>query len=301
MNSCTDNKNICVVHLVRKCNGLDPFNQFIFSYRKYDAGTPHTLLLLFKGFDNDHDIAEYEAMVKDVKYKKIFVDDTGFDIGSYMCAFNIYKSDYKYFCFLNSYSQIQVSQWLVKLHKNIMNPDVGLVGACGSTQSIYSEQSFRNTNFTHMRKIYMRLIRVTLVGIHIFISRCIFIFLYDPYPNYHVRSNAFMINSETLENIHYRKIKRKMDALRFESGKKSLTKQVLKLGLKIIVVDHNGMPYEKEDWHKSNTFWQSNQENLLVSDNQTRSYQYGDDAFRNYLSRLAWRHEARPCLNNNIL
>ena len=44
----------------------------------------------------------------------------------------------------------------------------------------------------------------------------------------------------------------------------------------------------------SNTFWQSNQENLLVADNQTETYRAADPAGRAELSHYAWGELARP-------
>jgi hypothetical protein len=49
-----------------------------------------------------------------------------------------------------------------------------------------------------------------------------------------------------------------------------------------------------DQWHLSNTFRQSLQEDLLVSDNQTDAYASADTNGRARLSRLAWGEWARP-------
>jgi hypothetical protein len=81
---------------------------------------------------------------------------------------------------------------------------------------------------------------------------------------------------------------RKMDVHRFESGKKSLTRQVLQMHLSVLVVGKNGVGYEKEDWNVSGTFRQGNQDNLLIGDNQTNTYLNGSPELRKELSRHAW-------------
>ena len=80
----------------------------------------------------------------------------------------------------------------------------------------------------------------------------------------------------------------KRGAYLFENGKHSLTKRVMRQGLKMIVVGRDGKGYEKEEWNRSGTFRQRNQENLLVADNQTRRYANADEAARNHLARAAW-------------
>ena len=66
-----------------------------------------------------------------------------------------------------------------------------------------------------------------------------------------------------------------MDAYLFESGHRSLTRQVLGRGLAVVVVDREGMAYEPADWPSGRTLWQGDQEGLLIADNQTRSYANG--------------------------
>ena len=83
-------------------------------------------------------------------------------------------------------------------------------------------------------------------------------------------------------------MKTKQDSHRFESGKKGLTRQILKMGKRVIVVGKDGVSYEKEEWCQSRTLWQSEQENLLIADNQTRDYQEGYPERRRHLFSLSW-------------
>ncbi len=83
-------------------------------------------------------------------------------------------------------------------------------------------------------------------------------------------------------------IKSKRDAYKFESGKLSLTLQIIKMGKKPLIVGKDGIGYEKELWNKSRTLWSFEQENLLVADNQTMDYQNGTKEKRRTLSLVAW-------------
>ena len=55
--------DICVVHLVRRKNGVEPFRSFLASYLENSAGINHELLILYKGFSRKADIAPYEKAI----------------------------------------------------------------------------------------------------------------------------------------------------------------------------------------------------------------------------------------------
>lgn len=117
---------------------------------------------------------------------------------------------------------------------------------------------------------------------------------YDPFPAPHVRTNAFMIRRNVMLDLRCWEILLKSDASKFESGRESMTNQVLRMGLKVLVVGRDGCAYEKEEWPDSETFWQGEQRNTLVADNQTRHYDRSDTPMRSLLSRLAWGWKAAP-------
>lgn len=305
-------KELCVVHLVRAHNGIEPFRRFLESYRANPGGIEHDLLIVFKGFGQPQDTAEYRELLAPFHYATLDVSDEGFDITAYFAAFKRYSEQYRYFCFLNSYSVILDCDWVRKLHENISKPGVGLVGATGSRNShnsnayawffriaaIFRAEINRllslmmnradskmgySPHKAHITRPYWKtaifLVKEAWVNFH-------YIIYFDPFPNYHIRSNAFMISGELMKTLKCPAIKTKMDAYRFEGGRNGLTRQILGMGKRVIVVGKDGTGYEKEEWHKSRTFWQSEQENLLVADNQTRYYDEGSPEKRSYLSSL---------------
>lgn len=286
---------ICVVHLVRYHNGIEPFRRFLESYRKNPGGIDHNLLIIFKGFNNPADIEEYECLLDHLQYSKLELSDEGFDITAYFSAINNYSDKYRYFCFLNSYSVILDHDWLYKLYSYIIRPDVGIAGATGSWRSHRGVMPFWWLPVEVVIEIY----RACLDGEGITslfqkgissIKHNIYLLSFDTAPNFHLRTNAFMISGALMQQFKCLSIKTKTDAYKFESGKKGLSKQIIKMGKKIIVVGCDGNGYEKKEWGISNTFHQSDQENLLVADNQTREYQEGNNEKRQYLSFVSWKN-----------
>ena len=299
--------SVAVVHLVRKRNGVRPFEQFLTSYLTHPAGIAHDLVVLFKGFRGESDTRDYDLLLQDVPHGRLFVPDRGFDLNAYRTA--VERLDYDYFCFLNSYSRILDDGWLAKLYRWIRQKDVGLVGATGSWQSIaggYTAQQQRMSALPPVARLRARLALVLrdrepaalARRANQWILRAAGIWRpvrdFPAFPNYHVRTNAFMGARATLRQLQLGPIRMKFSAYRIESGNDSITNQVLKQGLRVLVVGKDGEAYAPERWHLSNTFWQSREENLLVSDNQTDAYLAADPARRAELAQYAWGGLARP-------
>ncbi len=305
---------IAVVHLVRKKNGVEILQRFVDSYKKNPGGLAHDLIVIMKGFDtSDLERDKCLELLQPLEHQVFYVSDDGFDITAYQKVVNKYQTNYKYFCFLNSFSKFRDPEWLSKLYNSLLAEGVGLVGATGSWQSIGSIgatgswQSIGSIGATGSWQNYLPVawivyLRKKFSGFYpnkVWWRRLILAFLavikrlglhlyFPKFPNYHVRSNAFFISREVFMKLAIRPIKSKRDAYRFESGRRSLTRQVLKLGLKVLVVGKDGLGYEMNLWDQSRTFWQYEQENLLVEDNQTGVYQKALPEHRYILSNNAW-------------
>lgn len=272
--------NIGVVHLIWGPCGIETFNLFLQSYIKNPGGLEHELILVFNGFSSEKETSEYKLLLGDLRYSSIFIEDKEFDIGAYFVAAKAF--DYEYYCFLNSYSVILDRDWLSKMYRYVSQSNVGLVGATASWESLYSD--FINIHrFSSLNvPIYRKIIRRSCL------NRLRHLYFYPPFPNYHIRTNAFMIKNKILNKITHNVMRSKIETSRFENGRISLTSQILKMNLDALVVGRDGKAYKKEDWRKSNTFWSNNQENLLISDNQTNKYSKASNDEKINLSRLAW-------------
>lgn len=272
--------NIGVVHLIWGPCGIETFNAFLQSYIKNSDGLKHDLILVFNGFSSEKETNEYKSLMTGISYSSIFIEDRGFDIGSYFTAARAFH--YNFYCFLNSYSVIFDKDWLTKLHHYASHDHVGLVGATASYESLYSDFVNIHRFSSADAPLCRRIIRGSCF------NRLRHLYYYPPFPNYHIRTNAFMIKNKILSRIKHKTMRSKIDTSRFENGRISLTRQIFKMQLDALVVGKDGKAYKKEDWRKSNTFWHNNQENLLISDNQTNKYLKANNDEKMYLSRLAW-------------
>ena len=123
---------------------------------------------------------------------------------------------------------------------------------------------------------------------------------FDGFPNPHLRTNAFMSKRTQLLDVRMGKVKQKIDTYEVESGHNSITAQIRGHGLRALVVDRNGTSYDENEWPTSRTYRQGSQENLLISDNQTRDYEHAGPVHRRYLSVLAWGPKADPDLCSDV-
>lgn len=285
-----------VVHLVRACNGVTPFQAFLDSYRRCPGGVEHDLVLLFKGFGPRASRDEYTELLGDTRYRAVEVPDVGFDIGAYAAAAALLP--HEHLCFLNSFAVPVDGEWLRKLYSHAVRRGVGMVAATGSFGSIYSFARYEAGLDSHYATVFSgsnvaprvaastRMVRRLQVGR---LAR-----RFGSFPAVHLRTNAFVIARNQLLAVRPAAIRRKLDAMAFESGAGGLTSRLREAGLEPLVVGRDGIGYTPDQWPESGTFWQDRQENLLVSDNQTRDYESGSAARREFLSRYAWGERARP-------
>ena len=73
-----------------------------------------------------------------------------------------------------------------------------------------------------------------------------------------------------------------------------MTRQIMYMGLKPLVVGRDGRAYEKEEWFESGTFRSHGQHNLLVADNHTRRYSEADEHDKRIIEQVTWGSWRRP-------
>jgi hypothetical protein len=210
--------------------------RFLDSYVNHPAGVEHSFYVLFKGFPDRASLHEAQALFERVEHRSMLLDDDKFDIGAYIEWIN--RIDDEIVCAFNTTSEILTDHWLKKLAVNLALPNAGLVGATASFESLKSWHDG-----------------------------------FPPFPNVHVRSNAFMVDRQILcRYTEGMEIRDKLDAFRFESGPKSLSAHIASLGKEVMIVGRNGRGYAPMFWPSSETFRLASQSNLLVGDNQTRNF-----------------------------
>ena len=192
--------------------------------------------------------------------------DSGFDIAPYFKAARDFQSDY--FCFLNSFSVLLDPGLVVEV---VLPRLQGGRRSCRRNRVLgkrvfeFSGTCRRKNAVPGVKWKWLRA-PLDMRLLKYYEKR------FDPFPNFHIRTNAFMMKRELMLEIERHRLILKTHAHEFESGRNSLTRQILERGLKPIVVGRDGTGYEMDRWHISGTFRQGEQANLLVADNQTMHY-----------------------------
>jgi hypothetical protein len=117
---------------------------------------------------------------------------------------------------------------------------------------------------------------------------------FPPFPNPHIRSNGFMVERDRLLHFDCSQIQSKLDACAFESGPESLTTQLRRAGLSAITVDRDGRGYDVGDWWRGRLFRLGDQEDLLLTDNQSRAFNKMSAGARATHIRMTWGDYLSP-------
>lgn len=294
------NEDVCVAHLVWKPLGIEPFRDFIKSYKKFPGGVDHRFLVVYNGFEPGEDLDDYRRELGGIDHRELILPEPIQDIPAYFAAAAEAKEHY--ICFLNSHSIIRDELWLQKLLTCLRLPGVGLVGATACRASLLSFAMLKDHGTGFYRGLFDRYAPGETLPRHKYLREVLRMtkrrffapsvriherhFL--PFPCDQLRTNTFMLRRETMLELQRGAIRTKFDAYVFESGFHSLTAQILGRQQNVLVVGRDGVGYPPADWHKSDTFWQGEQKNLLVADNQTRRYENGTRAQRQFLRRFGW-------------
>jgi hypothetical protein len=267
-----------------------------------------------KGFASEANARAYLAEAEDLAPRVMFFTDPGPDLDLYFAVAALLRR-HRY-CFVNSFARPLVDGWLCMLDAALAKPGVGQVGATGAWKSGHSwwlyaaglpsayrglmppvpvaRELFRDIDAelkgTEQRSAG-KVLRKRL-GILRELPRTLL--RYEPFPARFLRTSSFMITHACLSRLRLPNVHSKSDAHVIEGGRASITSQLRRLGLTSLVVDRRGVAYEPQEWHRSRTLWQGQQEDLLVADNQTHIYANGSFARRQLLSTLAWGAMAEP-------
>ena len=280
-----DNKNIGVVFLMWIPYGLNVFREFLNSYCTYSAGIQHEFLIVFKdrGSNKEEELKCRQLLSeKDIKYEGVYFDG-GLDLDAYFFA--AMNRSWEYVFFLNTKSILLYDDWLLKMYSIVKRDDVGMVSATGSWQSHRSTVFYalqwryeRGKSFGENFTKYKMLLKATFY----------YPFLFRSFPNPHLRTNAFLIKRSLFLTMRWKALNSKFRAYLCESGRNSITNQVIRAGFLTLIVDKEGKEFEIAKWPDSKTFWISEQENLLIADKQTELYKNADIQYKRYLSYVGW-------------
>jgi hypothetical protein len=303
-------ETLAVVHLVRSGTPSDVLARFLDSYRRHDAGVDHRFVLLLKGFGDTAELDAIRRAVADLPAEEVQVPDDGFDLRAYFTL--VRQTRHGTLCFLNSFSVIRVDGWLESLAAAIRTPGIGLAGATGSWASPRSHTLFdlglpsAYARFVDDRERFRATFTANGSSLQIdapspLVRRARFVghvldqvWSFDGFPCPHIRTNGFIARRATLAGIRPGRLLTKRDHYHLESGRRGLTAQLAEIGLRTVVCGADGSIADPPRWAATRTFWQGDQENLLISDNRTEAYASADENVRLQLSRSAWGLKACP-------
>jgi hypothetical protein len=306
--------------------GYQSFRRFVRSYIECPAGLAHELIVIFKGFEAESNLAAAKAEFAGTTHREIFVTDDHFDIGAYLQGARQCEADYV--CFVNTHTQIVSPNWLAHLRSAIGDRAIGLAGAYGSFESLYDSLAltskavwlagivqvpfdrrlaacYRFVLETHAPRYYT--LKARLRGLFksarqdldakwaaYWKSVCTegsaygFLPRFPRFPNPHLRSNGFIVERKELLSLFSTIDATKTAAYAFESGGDSLSAKITRSGKQLVVVDRHGKVYRTAEWTNSKTFRLADQSDVLFTDNQTRAFDQLSDDERNIYVMMTW-------------
>ena len=226
------------VFLSRAGNPVWFARAFLASFFAYDPGPDIVLYYIQKGYgEGETDPALDELTTSQRKRIHLLsIADDGMDLEAYAKTCRS-VTDYSHLLFFNSNCILLSENWY-DLYRAALDASNGrgLIGATASWEAI------------------------EYLGVR--------------FPNPHIRTNAFLVDRATYLKVYGSDVRRDKDSCYlFESGPQSLTAHFLQFDRPVHVIGRDGVLYPPEDWASSYTFRSGNQENLVVSDNQTRRFQ----------------------------
>lgn len=307
MDTGTSVRDVGIIYLYRFAEGESPALRFLESYLAHPAGRDHDLTVVFKGFSDRESLARAKVLFAGVPTNAVEVDDQGFDVGSYVKAAKLVLN--RRLLFLNTFSRILADNWLEHFDRALDRPEVGVVGATGSwaanTAGPEATMVFLVRRMLGLpAQLHQSVEHAQLDGgnaragkegaAKMYLSApfdyAVRYYRFGRFPNPHLRTNAFMMDRARFLGLDLPSFKSKFDTYGFESGRRSMTKQILTQGLHPVVIDRHGRAYRVSEWKLSSTFRVGEQENLIIADNRTVNFSEAGPVHRRYLEKLSWVH-----------
>jgi hypothetical protein len=242
---------ICVVYLYRTTHLTADLIRFLDAFEKHTRSSAARLCIVVKGTPSIDQSAAIQSGVDALQDKfdtEIFA--TPDDCNAMVTYWRAAQHlKCEFLCFMNTYSEPLVSGWLEKLATPVLSRIADVAGATGAYEATLKETTF---------------------------------------PNPSLRTNAFLINRELYLALEGVDSADRQAALMFENGQKSMTRQILEKGGRVVVVNGDGEAFDIHRCHEANAFRSLGPQNLLVADNRTREYETADEETKAKLRRFAW-------------
>ena len=264
-------KKILVLYHSSKYSEISDLDKFIENYKKYKAGTNHTLLICFKGL-NKKQIDKRKKKLRKIKFIS-YTDpqlDNDFEWGSQKRVAELYK-DYFIF-FLNDFSYPVCKNWLKFFSSHIQRKNI--IASMGNFSSHARNSLFRKKNENYL----------------FFLIKIIYCFInYKNFPNPHIRTTGYMYYGKAyLEFFHDKYVSNKRLSHYYESGKGSFYNFFLKKKYSIFIINSDNKKFKLPNSKRSYTYAYGQQEKLIISDKRTRIYLKSNRLERKKMTKQAW-------------
>lgn len=252
---------LCLVHLLWGPFGPEAAARFGAAHRAVEPGAEHRFVAVYNGFGGD--VAPVREALGVRADHEVHIDGRVQDLVAYERA--LAELDGERVAFVNGWAEPLADGWLGALAGALDDAGVGIAGCTASWESPASAAP------PHLKPYRRR--------------------LFAPFPNPHVRTNAFALRTADARSLVWDVRRRKVGAESLESGKHGLTRQLQARGLRPVMVSRRGV-VESGDWPEARVYRSGGQEQLLVRDNRTRQYDEADPRRRAFLARMAWGDRA---------
>ena len=243
-----------VCYLFTSFDDSSSLRNFIKSYKQYNSGINHKLIICFKLLNNS-EIKDLKNIILNINYSS-FIDPikiNDFDFGTYKRVAEKYPNNQ--ILFLNSHSYPICDNWLLKLINYSDNNT--LIGTSASNESILDSIKLKKKYkiFSYIfKKIYYKK-------------------KFNTFPNPHIRTSSFLLNGKKfLDYIYNKKLISKEDTWEIESGKNSLSNHFKNNNYNVYIINSDGDKFFEENWKFSETYNYFEQSKSIISDKHTRKY-----------------------------
>ena len=264
-------KEPIICYLYTRFDSIQKINDFAKHYKIYRPGLKHKLIICFKLL-NAEEIENAKHYLKGIKFEE-FIDpckENDWDFGSYKRVSRKYYN--KDILFLNSHSYPICHNWVKKLffYKKKNN----VIATNASYESMVNSIKLKG----QIHKIF-----------RYFFRKYKFSKDFNNFPNPHIGTNSFLVNSKYFYNyIKNKKLNSKYETLKIESGKKSLTNYFKNKKFDIFVVNSDGKKFTESNWKLSETYMYKSQKKNIISDKYTRSYNAANKYKKNIAMKNTW-------------
>ena len=244
-----------VVYVFSKFDDIDRFKKFISSYKRYNSGYPHELIICFKLLDKDK-LNLCKSIASNVIYKE-FIDPVMYNDFEFKTMERAVKDYTNYnILFLISHCSFEKENWLKIINQSFK--DKSFMGFSGSYESLFSSLEFKKfwKIFSYLKQ-YFNLKKN-----------------FYSFPNPHIRGPSFVLKQKDfLDFVKGRKYLTKMDAIKSECGKNSMTNFFKNRGYDIFIINSLGKKFNLKNFENSMTYCNTSVSDVLISDRHHIKYQ----------------------------